>query len=153
VGSGRPLLIVPTGSASAETGPPLLGTVAIAWKDSAEAARAVGAATSLIGLAEQVLVLTVGEEPTAPDSTGQSVEADSARLVRTLQRHNPAVRAQHLPPGPDQPVEALLRAAVAAGAGLLVMGGYGHGRLREAVFGGFTQQVLRGAPMAVLMMH
>ncbi|MBN8901048.1 MAG: universal stress protein, partial [Rhodospirillales bacterium] len=47
----------------------------------------------------------------------------------------------------------LLEAAAELGCGLLVMGGYGHGRLREAVFGGFTRAVLQAAPMPVLMAH
>jgi nucleotide-binding universal stress UspA family protein len=46
-----------------------------------------------------------------------------------------------------------LLAAVADEAGLLVMGGYGHSRLREWVFGGFTQQVLAVAPVPVLIAH
>ena len=43
--------------------------------------------------------------------------------------------------------------ATRAGASLLVMGGYGHARLREAVFGGFTRAVLEHAPLPVLIAH
>ena len=48
-----------------------------------------------------------------------------------------------------------MEAAVGPGVGatLLVMGGYGHARLREAVFGGFTRHVLAGADIPVLMAH
>jgi hypothetical protein len=49
-------------------------------------------------------------------------------------------------PGPKGAAETLLGMA-AAKAGLLVMGGYGHGRLRERVFGGFTEHVLADAPL------
>jgi nucleotide-binding universal stress UspA family protein len=44
-------------------------------------------------------------------------------------------------------------AAQELGAGLLVMGGYSHSQWREAVFGGVTQEVLRGADLPVLMAH
>jgi len=47
----------------------------------------------------------------------------------------------------------LLEAVAKAGCNLLVMGGYGHTRLREAVFGGFTRAVLEQAPVTVLMAH
>ncbi len=47
----------------------------------------------------------------------------------------------------------LLLAAAAEHAALLVMGGYGHSRLREWIFGGFTRRVLQGADIPVLMAH
>ena len=52
-----------------------------------------------------------------------------------------------------RPCALLLDAAAKANCGLLVMGGYGHTRLREAVFGGFTRAVLETAPLPVLMAH
>jgi nucleotide-binding universal stress UspA family protein len=54
--------------------------------------------------------------------------------------------------GTTGPAETLLAAAHDKAA-LLVMGGYGHSRLRERVFGGFTQRILRGAEIPVLMAH
>ena len=53
----------------------------------------------------------------------------------------------------DTPADVLLAKAEKSGAGLLVMGGYGHSRLREAVFGGFTQRILDSANIPVLMSH
>jgi len=50
-------------------------------------------------------------------------------------------------------VRVLLDALVREKCDLLVMGGYGHTRLREAVFGGFTRAVLEDAPIPVLMSH
>ena len=47
----------------------------------------------------------------------------------------------------------MLAAASELGAGLLVMGGYGHSRVRELVFGGVTEHVIRGAKLPVLMAH
>ena len=59
---------------------------------------------------------------------------------------------RRLKPGADGAAETLLMAAREQ-AGLLVMGGYGHSRLREWIFGGFTQRILRGAEAPVLIAH
>ncbi len=147
-GIGRPLLIAGKRCPTA-----LLDTIVIAWKDTAEAARAVGAAMPFIARAGRVVVMTVGEEA-APDSPPwDDSGASRDRLVATLLRHNAQVSAWRVPVGDAAPVEALLAAAAEARASLLVMGGYGHGELREMVFGGFTRSVLGGAAMPVLMMH
>ena len=147
-GIGRPLLI-----AAAHCPPSLVATIVIAWKDSAEAARAVGAAMPFIASARRVLVITIGEEAAAASPSDDASRASCGRLVATLRLHNPEVSAQHVPVGQGTPVQALLAAAAEARASLLVMGGYGHGELREMVFGGFTRSVLGGAAMPVLMMH
>jgi len=139
--TGKPLLIAPST-------PPakLLGTVVIAWKDTPEAARAVASAMPLIDHAEKVVILSVGEGET----TG---EPSAERLQRALRWHNPATTVQVLDRGGRAPVEVLLDAAKAQGATLLVMGGYSHSRLREVVFGGFTQRILNDADIPVLMAH
>ena len=139
--TGRPVLIAP------ETLPgPMDGTVAIAWKDTSEAASAVGAARPFIRKARQVIIFAV-EEP------GEAADLTPRRLLRTLRWQNPNTAVQHLKRNGRQPVEALLDAAQRAGAGLLVMGGYSHTRLREAMFGGFTRAVLHQAALPVLMAH
>ena len=58
-----------------------------------------------------------------------------------------------MPSGTKRPVELLLDAAAGLHAMLLVMGGYGHSRVRELVFGGFTERVIRMADLPVLMAH
>lgn len=147
-GIGRPLLI------AAETCPPsLLDTVVIAWSDSPQAARAVAAAMPFIARAGRVLVVTAGEEADPDNAPGDAGLASRDRLVATLLRHNPQVSAWHAPVDRGSAAEALLALAAEARATLLVMGGYGHGELREMVFGGFTRSVLGGAGMPVLMMH
>jgi nucleotide-binding universal stress UspA family protein len=128
-------------------------TIVIAWKDSAEAARAVGAAMPFIARAGRVLVLTTSEAAAADSPPDDTSRVSCERLVATLRLHNPEVSTSHVPVGEGTPVEALLAAATEARASLLVMGGYGHGELREMVFGGFTRSVLGGAAMPVLMMH
>lgn len=62
-------------------------------------------------------------------------------------------RLRRIPQGGGKPVDVLLATCDEVQAGLLVMGGYGHSRTREMVFGGFTQQVLRGAGLPVLIAH
>jgi nucleotide-binding universal stress UspA family protein len=70
-----------------------------------------------------------------------------------LRWHNLATAYRHVTPGDGDPVDLLMRAAEELRADLLVMGGYSHSRLREAVFGGFTRRILRGANLPVLMVH
>lgn len=140
--SGRPLLIAPDTAPSRLDGP-----LVIAWKDTREAAKAVAAALPFIARASAVIVLTVQEsaETTSDPSVG--------RLVRALRWHNPKVEQKSLPRGSSAPVETLMATVREAGATLVVMGGYGHTRLREAVFGGFTRAVLESASLPVLMAH
>lgn len=136
--TGRPLLIP-----SAMTPAPSFATIAVAWKATPQAARAVAAAMPFFVRAKEVIVMTVEE--------GRGTD-DSDRLVRNLAWHGCHASAERLTANGRDGAEALLDAAKQK-AGLLVMGGYGHSRLREWVFGGFTQRVLADAPLPVLMAH
>lgn len=140
VGTGRPVLIVP--AAPLVTLPE---TIVIGWKPAPEAARAVTAAMPLLSKAKQVLIVTVAEEEGLSDQEG-------ARLMTSLTWHGLNASTRHLRPDRLGAAETLLAAAAEEGA-LVVMGAYGHGRLREWIFGGFTDRVLRGAAVPVLMMH
>jgi nucleotide-binding universal stress UspA family protein len=140
VGTGRPVLIVPAA--------PLVSlpeTMVIAWKAAPEAARAVTAAMPLLAKAKQILIVTVAEEEGLSDEEG-------ARLMTALGWHGLNASTRHLRPDRLGAADTLLAAAAEQSA-LVVMGAYGHSRLREWVFGGFTERVLRGAAMPVLMMH
>lgn len=137
--SGRPLYI--PGPAPATS-----GTVAIAWKSTREAALAVAAADPFLVLAKRIVVLTAAEGEASDDGS-------VARLIDTLRRHGPEVQSRTVPADSRGAADRLLAAAVEAGAGLLVMGGYGHSRLREWMFGGVTEAVLAAAPLPVLMAH
>lgn len=141
--SGRPLLIAP------EAPPESVGRhIAIAWKDTAAAARAVAAASPLLARAETVTVIAVQE------SSDTHVDSDSGkRLRQALRWHNSATTLRVVPRTSHDPVEALLSVVEATGADLLVMGGYSHSRMREAMFGGFTRRVLLAADLPVLMAH
>lgn len=139
--SGRPLFLLGSGPL-----PPSFRTVAIAWKATREAAHAVAAAMPFIERAERVLVLEVGED--APFDAD-----DSTRLTAALQWHRPNVSARFLPPGDGGIAETLAAAAREGGADLLVMGGYGHSRFRQFIFGGVTDTVTTHATLPILMAH
>ena len=140
VGTGRPVLIVPAA--------PLVSlpvTIVVAWKPAPEAARAVTAAMPLLSKAKQVLIVTVAEEEGLSDEEG-------ARLMTNLTWHGLNASTRHLKPERLGAADTLLAAAAEQSA-LVVMGAYGHSRFREWIFGGFTEHVLRGAAVPVLMMH
>ena len=141
--TGRPVLI------PAEQGVPVLdGTIAIAWKNTRESAGAVAAALPFIRRAKRVIVFSVEE---AEES--DAVDKSHLRLVRALRWHNPNTGSQVLRHESRPPVRVLLDALAREHCDMLVMGAYGHTRLREAVFGGFTRAVLDEAPLPVLMAH
>ena len=137
--TGRPLLI-PGASTPASD---FADRIAVAWKPTPQAARAVTAAMPLLVRAKEINVLTVEED--------EGRRHDTARLIDHLAWHGVRAVAERLAPGPDG-ATTLITAATAK-SGLLVMGGYGHTRLREWVFGGFTQAVLDHAELPVLMAH
>ncbi len=137
--TGRPILLCPPGGMDR-----ILGHIAVGWDGSSPATHAVAAALPLLGKADKVTIMTVEEK----GKTG-----DAERLSGYLARHGVAAEAQHVPAEGIEPGYALLENAATQGAHLLVMGGYGHSRLREFIFGGATENVLRSAGIAVLMAH
>ena len=139
--SGRPVLIP---AAAAMTAPP--ETIVIAWKATREAAHAVTAALPFVALAKEIVILTVAEEEDLSSEEG-------TQLMQSLRWRGIAVEAHRLKPDEHSPADTLLAAAAERRA-LLVMGGYGHSRLHEWVFGGFTRHVLQTAAAApVLIAH
>ena len=139
--SGRPVLIAP-----ARVPDRIGSTVAIAWKNRREAALAVAAAQPFVATADQVIILSVDE------GSGRD-EQSCERLRYALTWQNAQTTVQHLKAVGGSAVETLLSAAGASGSDLLVMGGYGHSRVREVMFGGFTRRVLSSADLPVLMAH
>jgi nucleotide-binding universal stress UspA family protein len=142
IDSGGPVLIVPyihQGRLSASR-------IAICWDGSRPAARAVKDATQFIEQAESVDILAVNE---AADAT----EISSTALVGFLARRNVTATVQRLTADRANIHDILLSAAADCGANLLVMGGYGHSRLRETIFGGVTRGMLQSMPVPVLMSH
>lgn len=139
--TGRPVLIAP-----AKMPGRLSGTVAIAWKDRPEAARAVAAAQPFVEMADRVVIYSA-------DEGAETDERSCEGLRYALSWHNPHTTVQRLKQDGRLPVETLLAAAGAVEADVLVMGGYGHSRVREVIFGGFTRHVLTSADLPILMAH
>jgi nucleotide-binding universal stress UspA family protein len=139
VDSGRPLLIPPVAPLAA-----VPETVVIAWKATREAARALTAALPFLQLAKQIVIVTVAE--------GRAHAEEADRLMAGLCWHGVPVSVRHLQADRHGAADTLLSAA-REHAALLVMGGYGHSRLREWIFGGFTLHVLRGCEVPVVMAH
>jgi len=139
--SGRPALIVPYVALT----PFRLETVLIAWDGSATAARALGDAMPFLARAKQVEILTVADEPSEAEASGQ-------QMVRHLERHGVAAQFRGLPRA-DGVASTLLSHAFDAQADLMVMGGYGHSRMREFILGGATREVLETMTLPVLMSH
>lgn len=140
MGTGRPLLIV-----SAEP-PPSLDTIMVCWKETAEAARAVAASMPFLANAKRVIIAAVEEgDPSLSNSV--------ADLSRQLAWHGITARIELISSHGRPASEMLLASARSQRADLLVMGAYGHSRVRQVVFGGFTQSVIEAADTAVLMMH
>jgi nucleotide-binding universal stress UspA family protein len=137
--TGRPILLAPDAS------PRQLRNVVIAWKDVPEAARAVNAAIPILERAQKIFVVITREDD-EPVSRCENV-------VTQLAWHGLSAEAHSVVPGERDPAHAMLETARAAGADLLVMGAYGHSRLRETVLGGFTRSVLYDASLPVFMLH
>lgn len=137
--TGRPVLLVPP--------TPVEGagaTIAIAWDRSREATRAVGVALPLLAAAKKVVILTARE----PGS-----EAEPSELAAYLALHGVEARTWAFTPAAGSLGDALLEEAGKAKVDLMVMGAYGHSRLREMVLGGVTRSILGGAAIPVLLMH
>ena len=137
--AGRPVLVTPPGVDYLDG-----QRVVIAWKDTREARRAVFDAMPLLKRAKyvNVVALQVEDQPTGAHD-----------VARYLCGHGvDATVAEHRIGGITTP-QALLELTSECSADLIVMGAYGHGRLREWVFGGVTRDLLHGAPVCCLMSH
>ncbi|KQT59912.1 universal stress protein UspA [Methylobacterium sp. Leaf456] len=138
---GRPMLLVPPGTDHLEA-----KRVAIAWKNTREARRAMRDALPFLLRASHVAVITVDEGKGRDDEDGRDT-------VRLLQAHGIEASAVQGGSGDATTAEALLDAVGEQGADLIVAGAYGHGRLREWAFGGVTRDLLHGAPVCCLLSH
>lgn len=134
--SGRPVLVVPASRTFTAIG----SRVLVGWNGGREAARALHDALPLMGAGASVTVLAAQE-------AAESVEAVVAHLVRHGLDARGEVNAER-----DGSV-GLLRKAADLGADLVVTGGYGHSRLREAILGGVTRNLLQETMVPLLMSH
>ncbi|RUM95979.1 universal stress protein [Pseudaminobacter arsenicus] len=141
-GSGRPAILLPE-----LWEPSPFDHVAIAWDGSRVAARAVADARLFLERATRILVLTVlDEKPLKEKAAGERLA--TALRERGLNAEAFEIMAQDCPIA-----ETLQQTTIEKGGQLLVMGGYGHSRLRDFVLGGATQGVLSDLLMPVLLSH
>lgn len=142
MGSGRPIFVVPY----IQKGPAKLDRVVVAWDGGLVATRALAGAMPLLQLAKQVELVTVApsDEPVE--------ELPGFNITRHLVRHGVKAELRQLPPAQDIGA-ALLSHAADVDADYLVMGGYGHSRLREFMLGGTTRGILSSMTLPVLMSH
>jgi nucleotide-binding universal stress UspA family protein len=142
-GSGRPVIVVP----QTQKAPIKLDKVMICWDGSRPAARAIGDAIPLLERAKTIEILVVtGERDKSGEITGTNMK-------RHLARHGINVEIKRIAVGNADVQTAILAHAADIAADFIVMGGYGHSRLREFILGGVTRSILKSMPVPVLMSH
>ncbi len=140
-----PVIVVPDDAGSLAAVP---RRIAVAWDDSDAAMAAVRAALPLLRLAELVDVVLVDPPPQAADRSDPG-----GALALFLARNAVHAQISVLAPSLPRVSEVLCRFARDSDIDLMVMGGYGHSRLREAMLGGVTRDMLAMAPVPLLLAH
>ena len=141
--SGGPVIIVPY----IQKAPLKLDRVMACWDGSRAAARAIADSMPLLERAGQVEVVIVANE------RGKQDEIEGADLGAHLARHGLKVEIKRTALGDIDVADVILSHAADAGSDFIVMGGYGHSRLREFVLGGVTHSIFRSMTVPVLMSH
>lgn len=141
--SGGPVLFMPHTFRGAFDA----GRIGICWDGSRLAARAVRDAMPLLEQAETITILTVNESRSVP------ADASAAHLVRYLARLGVPTRIAGVTTETANIQSSILSIAADESINLLVMGGYGHSRLKETVFGGVTREMLESMTVPTLMSH
>lgn len=142
--SGRPILL----ASRTKKVPSALETIAIAWKNTAESAHMMTAAMPFIEAATKVVILTVSED------SGNSTDIDSVeQLAAELRWHGIEPEIHCLRPVDGGVEVTLIDTATEVGADLLILGGYGHSRALEFIFGGVTRYMLETADFPVFIVH
>jgi nucleotide-binding universal stress UspA family protein len=142
-GSGRPVVVVPY----IHKGGLKLDRVLVCWDESRPAARAIADAMPFLARsrAVDVLIVTSGRE--------KSNEIPGADMGDHLARHGLRVEVERVVSTDVDVANMILSRAADTGADFMVMGGFGHSRLREFVLGGATRGVLAAMTVPVLMSH
>jgi nucleotide-binding universal stress UspA family protein len=141
--SGRPIIIVPY----IQKAPFKIDNVMICWDGSRAAARAAADAIPILGKSCRVEIVLVTNE------SGKQYDIEGADIGQHLARHGFRVEVQQLPGGDIDVPDALLSHAADSSADFMVMGGYGHSRLREFVLGGVTRAIFQSMTVPVLLSH
>jgi nucleotide-binding universal stress UspA family protein len=142
--SGRAVLVVPY----VQKAPLQLGRILVAWDGGRAATRALSEARPLLARAKQVEVIVVAT------SKQDETAMPGVDIARHLARHNLKVEVRRVQASSAAEVdETILNAITEDGIDLVVMGGYGHSRLREFVLGGVTRSIIESMTAPVLMAH
>jgi len=141
--SGRPIIMVPC----IQKGPFKIDNVMICWDGSRAAARAVADAIPILGKSARVEIVIITNEP------GKQFDIEGADIGQHLARHGLNVNVHRLPGGDIDVADALLSYAADSSADFMVMGGYGHSRLREFILGGVTRSIFQSMTVPVLLSH
>ena len=142
---GRPVIVVPYAGRYPTVGE----NVIVAWDASRLATRAVNDALPILQAAKKVSILALNPHG-GDQGHGEVVGAD---IALHLARHGVKAEATHVYVDDIEIGDMLLSRAADAGADMIVMGAYGHRRLRELVLGGVTQHLLGHMTAPVLMSH
>jgi len=136
----RPVLLASEGMPHS-----LAKKIVIGYDRSVAASHAISAALPFLALAGEVELIAVQETPIDSRSLDEAVEY--------LALHGVSAKTHIIAKGELSAGEALLAAAAKSGASLLVIGGYGHSRVLESVFGGTTVHLTRARAMPLFMVH
>lgn len=149
--SGRPVLVVPNAGELV----PLPRSALIAWNQTREATRALYEALPLLKLAGRVEVLTIDESGGAAvlDSHCDRRVVPLSAMAEVLVAHGVHTTIATLASSPVSIGHQICARAAEQNADLVVMGAYGHSRLREFVFGGATRHVLANMTVPTLFSH
>src|SRR5579863_9926990 len=142
--AGRPVLVVPPELPRGK----ILSHVIVGWKDTRESRRAVVDALPLLRKAGQTTVVGVGE--TGDEEANRRSVDDVVAFIRL---HGVDAAPLALSAGDQAPAQCLIDCAWTKRAGLIVLGGYGHARASEWVFGGVTRSMLKASPICCLFSH
>jgi nucleotide-binding universal stress UspA family protein len=143
--SGRPLIVVP----HIQRDGLKLDHLVCCWDGSSTAARAINDALPLLAKATKVKPLIVLNEKTKSNNK----EIRGVEIATHLARHDVKVEIETVPAADIDVASAILSYAADNSATLIVMGGYGHAKLREVILGGVTRDMLKSMTVPVFMSH
>jgi nucleotide-binding universal stress UspA family protein len=141
--SGRPVLVIPYIQSAGLN----LAHVTVCWDGSRSAARAVNDAMPFLARAQAIDVVTVTGEKHKPQPL------QNVNIAKHLARHGLSVELRTIAGSNVDVANAILSDAADRATDLIVMGGYGHSRLREFILGGATRGILQSMTVPTFMSH